>query len=86
MEVGRIAKQMINFQKSLFENAFNAMCTIQDQTEKMTNSFLNQLPWIPEEGKKAAANSVEVYKKARDDFKKAVDDGYAKLEELFSAK
>lgn len=86
MEVGKMANQMIVFQKSLFENAFNAMCAIQDQTEKMANSFLNQIPWIPEEGKKAVANAVDVYKNAREEYKKAVDDGYSKLDELFTAK
>lgn len=86
MELGRMAKQMITFQKSLFENAFSAMCTVQDQTEKMAGSFLNQLPWVPEEGKSAVNTAVDSYKKAREEFKKAVDDGYAKLDELFTGK
>ncbi len=86
MELGRMAKQMITFQQSLFENAFNAMCTVQDQTEKMTGSFLNQLPWIPEDGKKAVSTAIETYKKARGEFKKAVDDGYTKLDDLFAGK
>jgi len=83
METGKMAKQMITFQKSVFENAFNAMSMVQDQTEKMTGDFLGQLPWVNEEGKKALSNSIEFYKKARTDFKKAVDDGFTKMEELF---
>ncbi|QTA88722.1 hypothetical protein [Desulfonema magnum] len=86
METGKMAKQMITFQKTLFENAFNAMSMVQDQTEKMAGDFLAQLPWVNEEGKKAISNSTEFYKKARTDFKNAVDDGFAKMEELFIQK
>jgi len=86
MEPGKIAKQMITFQKTLFENSFNAMVMIQDQTEKMTETFLERLPWLPAEGKKAVADSIGFYRKAREDFRKSVDDGFDKLEELFIEK
>lgn len=86
METGKVAKQMISFQKSLFENSFSAMCTIQEQTEKIAETFLKQMTWIPEEGKKSVRDSFEMYKKACDTFKKAVDDGYARLEEMFEKK
>jgi hypothetical protein len=86
METSNMAKQMINFQKTLFENSFNAMSMVQDQTEKMINNFLTQLPWVNEDAKKTISNSVDFYKKARTDFKKAVDDGFVKMEELFAQK
>lgn len=86
MEQGKMAKQMFGYQKSLFESSFSALCTIQEQTEQMTRTFINQMPWIPEEGKKTLTQSMESYKKARDNFKKAVDDGYAQLEKLFEGK
>ncbi len=86
METGKIANQTITFQKSLFENTFSAMSMVQDQTEKMTNSFLTQLPWVNEDGKKAVSDAVKMYKEARDNFKKAVDDGFAKMEEMFVQK
>ncbi len=86
METGKIANQTITFQKSLFENTFNAMNMVQDQTEKMTNTFLEQLPWVNEEGKKAVSDAVKMYKEARDNFKKAVDDGFVKMEEMFVQK
>jgi polyhydroxyalkanoate synthesis regulator phasin len=83
IEAKGIAKQAITFQKALFENTFNAMKMVQEQTEKIMDTFLSQLPWVPEEGKKSISDSVEFYKKAREDFKKAVDEGFAKMEELF---
>jgi hypothetical protein len=86
MEPATIAKQTIAFQKALFENSFNAMKMVQDQTEKMLNTFLGQLSWVPEEGRKAITESVDFYKKARDDFKEAVDKGFSKMEEMFVQK
>lgn len=86
METTALAKQMVGFQKTIFENSFSAMVIAQDQTEKMVNSYLDQLPWVTAEGKKSLLDSVEIAKKARDDFKKAMDDGYAKFDEMLEAK
>ncbi len=86
MESGKMAKQMVNFQKTLFNNTFDAIIMLQDQTEKIANSFIERLTWVPEDGRKSYVNSIEMYKKARGDFKKAVDEGFDKLDGMFSAK
>jgi hypothetical protein len=51
----------------------------------MANAFMSQLPWVPEEGKKAIGDAVNMYKKAFNDYKKAVSEGFSKMEELFTA-
>ncbi len=86
METTQFAKQALGFQKTILENSFNAMTMVQDQTEKMVNGYLDQMPWVTAEGKKSLQTSVDMAKKARDDFKKAVDDGYKKFEELLEEK
>lgn len=86
MESTKFIKQTLGFQKTVFENGFNALIVAQDQSEKMLNSYLDQLPWVTEESKKSMQASVDLAKKARDDFKKAVDEGYTKFEELLEAK
>ncbi|MCP3890778.1 MAG: hypothetical protein GY702_18190 [Desulfobulbaceae bacterium] len=86
METTQMAKQTLSFQKTIFTNSFNAMVLAQDQTEKMMNSYIEQLPWATDESKKSLATPVEMTKKARDDFKKAVDEGYAKFEEMLEKK
>ena len=83
MEPNVIVKRTITFQKTLFENSFKAMKMAQEQSEKMMDNVLSQMSWIPEEGIKAIDQSVEFYKKARDDFKKSVDNGFEKMEEIF---
>lgn len=86
METTQFAKQALGFQKTMLENSFKAMIMVQDQTEKMVNGYLDQLPWVTAEGKKSLQTSVEMTKKARDDFKKAVDEGFGKIEELLEEK
>ncbi len=86
MEQAKIAKQMIGFQKTVFDNSFNAMAVVQDQTESMVNNFIGQFPWVTQEGKKQMDETYAYTKKSREDFKKAVDDGYAQFEKLLNQK
>jgi len=84
METGKIAKQMIDFQKTAFDNTFGAMVALQDQTEKMVNTTIEQSAWLPKEGKKAINEWTEACKKGRDDFKKFVDENFSKAEDFFA--
>lgn len=84
MEQGKIAKQMIDFHKATFDNTFNAMSILQEQTERMVNMFLEQSPWVPEEGRKAINEWVKAYKKGRTNFKTTVDESYQKVDDFFT--
>jgi hypothetical protein len=85
MDPKQIANQMIQFNKTAFDNTFNAMTVLQEQTEKMVNMFLEQQsPWMPAEGKKAVTDWIKAYKRGREDFKAAVDDNYKKVEDFFA--
>ena len=83
MDQKQIFKQMLDFNKSSFTNAFNALVMIQDQTETMSNSLLEQSTWLPAEGKKAIQDWIEACKTGREEYKKLVDDAYGKVEALF---
>jgi polyhydroxyalkanoate synthesis regulator phasin len=85
MEQQKMFKQMMEFQKSTFDNSFNALSNLQEQAESMVEMFTNQAPWLPEEGKKVIKDWIKTYQKGRDDFKKAVDANYKKVEEFFAA-
>jgi hypothetical protein len=80
MDPKQIAKQMIAFNKTAFDNTFEAMTALQEQTEKMMSLYLEQAPLIPEEGKKAINDWLKTYKKGRADFKAAADENYKKVE------
>ena len=82
MEQGKITKQMIEFQKTAFDNMFNAMTILQEQTEKMVNMFLEQAPWLPAEGKEAVNEWLKTYKKGREAYKTSVNESYKKVEDF----
>jgi polyhydroxyalkanoate synthesis regulator phasin len=84
MDPKQIAKQMIQFSKTSFDNTFDAMTALQEQTEKMMAMYLDQAPLLPEEGKKVINDWLKTYKKGRMDFKAAVDENYKKVAESFA--
>jgi hypothetical protein len=84
MDPKQIAKQMIKFSKTTFDNTFDATTALQEQTEKMMAMYLDQAPLIPAEGKKAINDWLKAYKKGRVDFKAAADENYKKVEDFFA--
>ena len=82
MDPNFMLKQMLDFNKTAYDNSFSAMLTIQEQNEKMVNTFLEQAAWMPEEGKKAIKEWVEAFKKGRETYKKSVDEAFKKVEEF----
>jgi len=86
MEPTNITKQMIDFQRILFNNTYNAATIIQDNSENMMSAYMKQFPWMTEETKKPFNDSVTFLKSAREDYKKTVDQGFDKLEELVVSK
>jgi polyhydroxyalkanoate synthesis regulator phasin len=86
MEPKQMAKQMVDFNKTAFDNSFEAMSVIQDQTEKMLGSMMTQTAFFPEEGKKLVNDWIKTYKKGREEFKTAADENFKKVETFFAAK
>lgn len=86
MDPKQIAKQMVDFNKTAFDNSFDAMSVIQDQAERMFTAMVEQTPYFPEEGKKLVNEWIKTYKKGREDFKAAADENFKKVESFFSAK
>ena len=83
MEQKQLFKQMLDFQKTTFENSFNAMVLLQEHTEKASKTLLDQVTWLPDEGRKASNEWIAACKKGRDDFKALVDENFSKMEAIF---
>jgi len=81
MDQKQAFRQMVDFNKGAFNNAFNAMVMVQDQNETLATSMLNQASWLPEEGKKAIREWVDAFRKGREEYKKTVDEAFKKVEE-----
>jgi hypothetical protein len=86
MEPKQIAKQMVDFNKTAFDNSFEAMSALQDQAEKMFLASIAQTSFFPEEGKKVVNEWIKTYKKGREDFKSTADENFKKVESFFSGK
>jgi hypothetical protein len=83
MDQKKLVKQMIDFYKTTFDNTYTALSIMQEQTERMTNMFLDQATSLPPEGKKALQEWMKAYKKGCEEFKKNVDDNFKKAENIF---
>ena len=83
MDQKQLFKQMFEFNKTTFNNSFNALSLLQDQMERVATTVLDQATWLPEDGRKAINDWVSSFKSAREEFKKQVDDNYKKVEEFF---
>ncbi|HOX14830.1 MAG TPA: hypothetical protein P5347_00150 [Smithellaceae bacterium] len=86
MDPKLIAKQMIVFNKTAFDNNFRAMQALQEQTEGLVNKFWDKSPMFPEEGKKVISDWMTAYKKGCKDFKRVMDDNFKKVEDFFEEK
>ena len=84
MDPKQIAKQMIAFNKTSFDNNFSAMKTLHEQTEKIVFKFWEKSPMFPEEGKKAITEWMKAYQKGCEDFKNIVDENFKKVEDFFN--
>lgn len=83
MDQKQIFRQMLDLNKIAFNNAFNAMVMVQDQTEYLSNNMLNQATGIPEEGKKAVRELVTACKTGVTEYKNTVDAAFKQVENFF---
>jgi hypothetical protein len=84
MEPRILAKQMLEFYKTSFENSFNAMIMLQEQMEGMAKMFLGPAMGLPDEGQKACEEWIKTYKTACAEFKKTVDESFKVAERFFA--
>jgi len=79
-----LARQMIDFYKSSFDNAFQAFAILQEQAEKMLQTFLLQNNWLPDEGRKVIDEWGHVYERGLADFEEKVNEHFTKVEAFFA--
>jgi hypothetical protein len=84
MDQKQIARHMMEFNKAIFDSHFRSMALLQAQTENYISRFLERVPWIPDDGKKAINEWVNTYKKGIEDFKAYAEDNYKKVTDYFA--
>lgn len=80
----KIGLQVLDFQKSTFNNTYNTLLKLQEQSEKMAESFMKDNAAIPDEGRKILDEWKLVMKKGQTEIKKSIDEGFSKAESFFT--
>ena len=80
-----LAAQVIDYQKTMFDNTFAVMVSLQDQGEKMMDMALSRTPMLPENSKKACTHWVDLFKKNRDSCKTLMDEGFTRMQQLYQS-
>jgi hypothetical protein len=77
----RMVKQMIDLQRASSDGMLNGLIMIWEQTGTM----LEGATWLPEEGRKAVRQWVDINKNACANLKSAIDSSYSSLEKFFES-
>lgn len=83
MDQRETMKQVLDFNKKAFDNVFNTLSSLQDETESLLAGLMEKANWITPEGKKIMSQLSESYRKGRCDFKTMADENYRKASEYF---
>jgi hypothetical protein len=83
MEADKLAKQMIDFHKTAFNNTFDIVMAVQDQSEKITRSWYEKNGILPDQSKKIMHDWGNVIKKSLGEYKKIVNHGFDSIETCF---
>lgn len=78
----KIAKQMLDLQKATVNQTYNTMLVMQDHSEKLMQTFMEQAVWMPDEGKKAVNGWISAVKKNEVDCKQMIDDYFTSVEQF----
>ncbi len=84
MDTTAIAKEIINYQKSLIESAFEAASLFQDQTERIASAWIEKNNDITAESRKSIQQWTKLLNKGSQNYKKIMDDQLNKFENLFA--
>jgi hypothetical protein len=79
----KIAKQMLSLQKATVDQSYNAMLVLQDHSEKIMQTVMEQAAWLPEGSKQVVDGWIGAVKKNGDDAKQMIDDYFDSVEKFF---
>ena len=84
METDKAFTQMIDYQKTFFDNSFNLITMFQSQSEKIINMAIDQNSWIPDDGKKVFSYWTDAYQKQISNYKEFMDTNFNKIKETMA--
>lgn len=79
----QMMKKMLDFNREAFDNAYKNFSMLEEQMEKVIDIYMDQASGMTDEAKKALKTWTASYRKGLNDYKKAVDEGFKKIEPFF---
>ncbi len=83
MDTTVIAKEFINYQKSVIENAFEAVGRFQEQTEKFASTWIERNTEMTVENHNSMQQWAKLLNKGSQNYRKMIDEHLNNLENLF---
>ncbi len=72
----KLTISVIDFQKVAFDNTIDLIGRLQEQTGKMLHEAVDNLSWVPGEGKEVVDEWIKTVNKGRKDFKQSSDKSF----------
>jgi hypothetical protein len=76
METNLIAKQTLQIYHAALTKTLDAALVAQDQSQKTIENLLDQSPVVPQEGKRAINDWLEVCRQQTTAMKNVIDEGF----------
>ncbi|MBF0388639.1 MAG: hypothetical protein HQK71_00900 [Desulfamplus sp.] len=83
MDNKKAVAQVIDFQKTMFDNSYAMISNIQDQSEQIMSKVIDKNPLIPNDTLKVCTYWVDMIKKNRKNYKSYVDTNFMKIKDMF---
>ncbi len=81
MENTEIIKKALEYNKTAFENVFNTISSVQEESGRSVGEALEKATLIPEEGKAVVQQWLTASKEAGEKFRETVLKGHEKIEQ-----
>ncbi len=84
MDTTAIAKELIHYQKSVINNAFEIVGLFQEQTERIAEVWIKKNADLTAENRKSIQQWAQLFSKGSQHYKKMMDDHLNKFESLLA--
>jgi hypothetical protein len=74
-------KQILDFNRKVFEDSFSVIAAVEEQSEKTLSLFKEETLFFPEQSKKAIEEWIKTYKNGMDNFKTNIDSRFKFIED-----
>jgi hypothetical protein len=76
METNAIAKQTLQIYYAALTKTLDTTMAVQNQSQKIMETMLNQTPGIPVEGKRAITDWIEACRNQTEAIRSVIDEGF----------